>query len=45
NKITQGDVIHCKGVEVFSIKNTGNDDMSLFVVLAPNPSAVYSKGI
>jgi len=45
HKITQGDVIHCKGVEVFSIKNTGNDDMSLFVVLAPNPSAVYSKGI
>jgi len=45
NKITQGDIIHCKGVEVFSIKNTGNDDMSLFVVLAPNPSAVYSKGI
>ncbi len=45
NKITQGDEIHCKGEEVFSIKNTGNDDMSLFVVLAPNPSAVYSKGI
>lgn len=45
NKITQDDVMHCKGTEVFSIKNTGNKDMSLFVILAPNPSEVYSKEI
>lgn len=45
NKIAQGDVIHCSGKEVFSIKNTGESDMSLFVVLSPNPSAVYSKEV
>ncbi|GKU26556.1 cupin domain-containing protein [Clostridium folliculivorans] len=45
NNITVGDVIHCKGVEVFSIKNTSDKDMSLFIVLTPNPSAVYSKEI
>ena len=45
NNITEGDVIHCYGREVFSIKNTGDKDMSLFVILAPNPSPVYSKEI
>ncbi|WP_300382344.1 cupin domain-containing protein [Clostridium sp.] len=45
NKIKEGDIIHCKGTEVFSIKNNGNKDMSLFVILAPNPSPVYSKEI
>lgn len=43
--ITQGDVIHCIGKEVFSLKNTGTKDMSLFIILAPNPSAVYSKEV
>ena len=42
HKITQGDVIHCKGTEVFSLINTGDKDMSCFVILAPNPSAAYS---
>jgi quercetin dioxygenase-like cupin family protein len=41
-KIVQDDVIHCKGTEVFSLTNTGNTDMSCFVILAPNPSPVYS---
>ncbi|WP_160677323.1 cupin domain-containing protein [Clostridium sp. C8-1-8] len=45
NNITAGDVIHCYGKEVFSIKNTSDKDMSLFIVLTPNPSAVYSKEI
>lgn len=45
NKITKGDVIHCKGTEVFSLKNTGVNDMSCFVVLAPNPSSIYSKEV
>jgi quercetin dioxygenase-like cupin family protein len=45
NNITAGDVIHCYGKEVFSIKNTSDEDMSLFIVLTPNPSAVYSKEI
>lgn len=45
NKITKGDVIHCYGREIFSIKNTGDKDMSLFVILTPNPSPVYSKEI
>lgn len=45
NRIVQGDVIYCKGQEVFSITNTGSMDMSCFVVLAPNPSPVYSKEI
>lgn len=45
NSVTQGDVIYCKGVEVFSITNTGDRDMSCFVILAPNPSPVYSKEI
>ena len=43
--ITEGDVIHCKGTEVFSLNNTGDTNMSLFVILAPNPSPVYSKEI
>ncbi|TGE33387.1 cupin domain-containing protein [Desulfosporosinus sp. Sb-LF] len=42
HEITQGDVIHCKGSEVFSLTNTGDKDMTCFVVLAPNPSPVYS---
>ncbi len=42
HEINQGDVIHCKGTEVFSLTNTGNKDMSCFVILAPNPSAAYS---
>lgn len=45
NEITQGDVIHCKGTEVFSLKNTGDKDMSCFVILAPNPSPMYSKEV
>lgn len=44
-KVVQGDVIHCYGKEIFSIKNTGYKDMSCFVVLAPNPSAIYSKEV
>lgn len=43
--ITQGDVLCCKGEEVFSMKNTGDKDMSCFVVIAPNPSAAYSREI
>lgn len=45
HKITQGDVIHCMGTEVFSLINTGDKDMSCFVVLAPNPSPMYSKEV
>lgn len=45
NRVSEGDVIYCKGSEVFSITNTGTRDMSCFVVLAPNPSPVYSKEI
>ena len=45
HKITQGDVIHCKGTEVFSLTNTGDKDMSCFVILAPNPSPMYSKEV
>lgn len=45
HNIHEGDVIYCKGTEVFSLKNTGEKDMSLFVILAPNPSPMYSKEI
>ena len=45
NKITQGDVIHCKGTEVFSLTNTGDKNMSCFIILAPNPFPMYSKEI
>jgi quercetin dioxygenase-like cupin family protein len=45
HKVTQGDVIHLKGTEVFSLKNNGEKDMSLFVILAPNPSPIYSKEV
>lgn len=41
-QIVQGDVIHCKGTEVFSLTNNGAENMSCFVILAPNPSPVYS---
>lgn len=45
HKVSEGDVIYCTGNEVFSITNTGQRDMSCFVVLSPNPSPVYSKEI
>lgn len=45
NRVVEGDVIYCKGSEVFSITNTGAADMSCFVILAPNPSPMYSKEI
>lgn len=41
-EILQDDVIHCKGTEVFSLTNTGDENMSRFVILAPNPSPIYS---
>ena len=42
-EIVKGDVIHCLGTEVFSVTNTGDKDMSCFVILAPNPSPMYSE--
>ena len=45
HNIVEGDVIHCKGTEVFSLKNNGTKDMSCFVILAPNPSPMYSKEV
>ncbi|MGH4117906.1 hypothetical protein [Clostridium sp.] len=45
NKIIQGDVIHCKGTEVFSLTNTGDKNMSCFIILAENPSPMYSKEV
>lgn len=36
---------HCSGTELFSLKNTGDKDMSLFVILWPNPSPIYSKEV
>lgn len=44
-ELTEGDVVHLKGEEVFSLKNSGASEMSCFVVIAPNPSAIYSKEI
>lgn len=41
--VTQGDVFHCDGIEMFSLTNTGKENMSCFVVLTPNPSQIYSK--
>lgn len=41
--VREGDVIHCHGDEMFSLKNIGDNDMSCFVVLTPNPSQIYSK--
>lgn len=37
--ITTGDVIHCVGNEVFSMKNNTNENLSCFVVIAPRPTA------
>jgi quercetin dioxygenase-like cupin family protein len=45
HKVSDGDVIHCKGIEMFSLTNNGHKDMSCFVILAPNPSAAYSKEV
>lgn len=42
-KLSQGDVIYLKGEEVFGFTNTGNENISCFVVITPNPSAIYSK--
>lgn len=41
--VAKGDVIHCYGTEIFSLKNTGNSNMACFCVIAPNPSQIYSK--
>lgn len=44
--IVPGDVIYCTGEEVFSLINTGSEDMSSFVVIAPRPGVkLYSKEI
>lgn len=43
--VVQGDVIHCDGKEMFSLKNNGTDNLSCFVILTPNPSAIYSKEV
>jgi quercetin dioxygenase-like cupin family protein len=45
HKVSSGDVLYMKGEEVFGLKNTGSEDMSCFVVITPNPSAIYSKEI
>jgi quercetin dioxygenase-like cupin family protein len=42
-KLGTGDVIYLKGEEVFGFTNTGDKDISCFVVITPNPSAIYSK--
>jgi quercetin dioxygenase-like cupin family protein len=44
-KITDGDVIHMRGEEVFGMTNTGDRDMSCFVVITPNPSSIYAHEI
>jgi quercetin dioxygenase-like cupin family protein len=36
--ITTGDVVHCVGNEVFSMKNNTNENLSCFVVIAPRPT-------
>ncbi len=43
--VSEGDVLYLKGEEVFSMKNTGDKDMSAFVIITPNPSAIYSKEV
>jgi quercetin dioxygenase-like cupin family protein len=45
NRVVQGDIIYCVGAEVFSITNNSDKDMSCLVILAPNPSPVYSKEV
>ncbi|WP_432666165.1 cupin domain-containing protein [Wukongibacter baidiensis] len=36
--VTVGDVIYCKGDEVFSLINNTKENLSCFVVLAPRPT-------
>jgi quercetin dioxygenase-like cupin family protein len=45
DKVYQGDVLYMKGEELFSLKNTGDENMSCFVIITPNPSAIYSKEV
>jgi quercetin dioxygenase-like cupin family protein len=45
HKVSQGDVLHLYGEEMFRLTNTGDKDMSAFVVITPNPSAIYRKEI
>lgn len=45
SKLTEGDVLHCDGAAMFALKNTGDKNMSCFVILTPNPSTIYSKEI
>lgn len=45
SKVGKGDVFYCKGNEFFSIKNIGDEEMSLFVILAPNNNADFAKEV
>lgn len=44
--VETGDVIHTKGEEMFQLINDGDEDLSVFVVLAPRPAPkIYADEI
>jgi quercetin dioxygenase-like cupin family protein len=44
--VETGDVVHCSGKEVFSLKNSSSENLSCFVVIAPRPGVkAYSEPI
>ena len=44
-KVVKGDVIYFEGEDHFNVKNTGEDNMSLFVVIAPNVNPAFAKEV
>ena len=43
--IRGGDGIYFEGEDHFNVKNTGEDNMSLFVVIAPNVNPAFAKEV
>lgn len=43
--VQENDVIHCAGEETLAFNNSGNEPVSLYVILSKVPSPEYAKDI
>lgn len=43
--VVKDDIIYCTGDEFFSMKNIGDENLSLFVIIAPNKNPDFAKEI
>ncbi|KGM45479.1 cupin domain-containing protein [Neobacillus niacini] len=44
-KVTEADIVHVGGEEELAFNNTGNEPVSLYVILSKVPSEQYAKNI